>query len=215
MPSSCDSTGSGWPWPWSILSVRATRPPAFKIWQDSYWSPSGKFLPFPITITCSSDYFWTVDKLAKNIRSSSLGISRCHSLSQKNVYGLVIVPNHNSLCWIGEIVWTNCVKLGMVQTFLLFRPEPPWKYQIWHTNFSKLNQIRSERNRTTEKTSHRLQVVQTFAIFQIWTKKHGQTWILIIVGFRAKSGGSDLKHPNRDCFIQSEPTIQVWTTLAV
>ena len=36
-------------------------PPAFKIWKDSYWPPSGKFLLFPITITCSSDYFWTVD----------------------------------------------------------------------------------------------------------------------------------------------------------
>jgi len=69
----------------------------------------------------------------------------------RNVYGPVIVPNHNNLCWIGEIVWTNCVELRMVQTFLLFRPEPPWKYQIWITNSSELNQIRSEPNRTTEK----------------------------------------------------------------
>ena len=95
--------------------------------------------------------FELLTMLAQNIRSSSLGISRCHSLQQKNVYGLVIVPNHNSLCWIGEIVWTNCVELRMVQTFLLFRPEPPWKYQIWITNSSELNQIRSEPNRTTEK----------------------------------------------------------------
>ena len=95
--------------------------------------------------------FELLTMLAQNIRSSSLGISRCHSLQQKNVYGLVIVPNHNSLCWIGEIVWTNCVELRMVQTFLLFRPEPPWKYQSWITNSSELNQIRSEPNRTTEK----------------------------------------------------------------
>ena len=95
--------------------------------------------------------FELLTMLAQNIRSSSLGISRCHSLQQKNVYGLVIVPNHNSLCWIDEIVWTICVELRMVQTFLLFRPEPPWKYQIWITNSSELNQIRSEPNRTTEK----------------------------------------------------------------
>ena len=144
MPSSCDSTGSGWPYTILFLSVRACHHAApFKIWQDSYWSPSGKFLPFPITITCSSDYFWTYAALPL----ASLDATHYH----RNVYGPVIVPNHNNLCWIGEIVWTNCVELRMVQTFLLFRPEPPWKYQIWITDSSELNQIRSEPNRTTEK----------------------------------------------------------------
>jgi hypothetical protein len=152
MPSSCSEVDA-WPlplrqWMWSTYAPPRGRHSKFGRIpighrQESSYSFHHNHLFFWLFLNCWPCWLRTYAALPL----ASLDATHYH----RNVYGPVIVPNHNNLCWIGEIVWTNCVELRMVQTFLLFRPEPPWKYQIWITNSSELNQIRSEPNRTTEK----------------------------------------------------------------